>query len=41
MIVISAIMITVLCIVECIYMLAVKRSSDKYLLTLMMLEREE
>lgn len=41
MIVISAIMITVLCIVECIYMLAVKRSSDKYLLTLMMPEREE
>lgn len=34
-------MILLLCVVECIYMAAVKRSSSKYLLTLMAPEREE
>ena len=38
---ISAAMIVVLCVVECIYMAAVKRSSSRYLLTLMTPEREE
>ena len=33
--------ILLLCVVECIYMAAVKRSSSKYLLTLMAPEREE
>lgn len=39
--VISAAMILVLCVVEYIYMTAVKRSSSRYLLTLMEPEREE
>lgn len=34
-------MILLLCVVECIYMAAVKRSSSKYLLTLMAPKREE
>ena len=38
---ISAAMILVLCVIECIYMTAVKRSSSRYLLTLMAPEREE
>ena len=38
---ISAAMILVLCVIECIYMAAVKRSSNRYLLTLMAPEREE
>lgn len=38
---ISAAMILVLCVIECIYMAAVKRSSSRYLLTLMAPEREE
>lgn len=41
MLVVSAAMILVLCVIECIYMTAVKRSSRKYLLTLMAPEREE
>ena len=41
MLVISAAMILVLCVIECIYMTAVKRSSSRYLLTLMAPEREE
>lgn len=41
MIFISAAMIFVLCVVEYIYIAAVKRSSDRYLLTLMVPEREE
>ena len=39
--IISAAMILVLCVVEYIYMTAVKRSSSRYLLTLMEPEREE
>ena len=39
--VISAAMILVLCVVEYIYMTAVKRSSSRYMLTLMEPEREE
>ena len=38
---ISAAMIFVLCVIEYIYMAAVKRSSSRYLLTLMAPEREE
>lgn len=38
---ISAAMILVLCVIECIYTAAVKRSSSRYLLTLMAPEREE
>ena len=38
---ISAAMILLLCVIECIYMAAVKRSSSRYLLTLMAPEREE
>lgn len=41
MLVISAAMILLLCVIECIYMAAVKRSSSRYLLTLMEPEREE
>lgn len=41
LLVISAAMILVLCVIECIYMAAVKRSSSRYLLTLMAPEREE
>ena len=41
MMVISAAMILVLCVIECIYMAAVKRSSNRYLLILMAPEREE
>ena len=41
MLIISAAMILALCVVECIYIAAVKRSSDHYLLTLMVPEREE
>lgn len=41
MMVISAAMILVLCVIECIYIAAVKRSSNRYLLTLMAPEREE
>lgn len=38
---ISIPMIFVLCVIECIYIMIVKRISDHYLLTLMMPEREE
>lgn len=38
---VSAAMILLLCVVEYIYMKVVKRSSDKYLLTLMQPQREE
>ena len=38
---ISAAMILMLCVIEYIYMAAVKRSSSRYLLTLMAPEREE
>ncbi len=38
---ISAAMIFALCVIEYIYIAAVKRSSDRYLLTLMVPEREE
>lgn len=41
MMIISAAMILVLCVVEYIYIAVVKRSSDHYLLTLMVPEREE
>lgn len=41
MMIISAAMILALCVVEYIYMAAVKRTSDRYLLTLMVPEREE
>lgn len=41
MMVVSAAMIFALCVVEYLYMAAVKRSSDHYLLTLMVPEREE
>ncbi len=37
----SAAMIALLLVVECVYMTAVKRSSDRYLLTLMQPQREE
>lgn len=38
---ISVVMILGLCVLEYIYIIAVKRSSDRYLLTLMEMEREE
>ncbi|MFA9378371.1 MAG: FtsX-like permease family protein [Lachnotalea sp.] len=38
---ISCAMILLLCVVEYVYMMSVKKSSDKYLLSLMTLEREE
>ncbi len=38
---VSAAMILLLLVVECIYMTAVKRISNKYLLTLMTQKREE
>ena len=38
---ISGAMILLLCVVECVYITAVKNSSDRYLLSLMTLEREE
>ena len=41
MLVVSAAMIFLLCVVECVYMTAIKRSSDRYLLTLMQPQREE
>ncbi len=41
LLVVSAAMILVLCVVEWIYMTAIKRSSDRYLLTLMQPQREE
>lgn len=41
MLMISAAMILALCVIECIYIAVVKRSSSKYLLTLMEPEREE
>ncbi len=41
MMIVSAAMILALCVIEYIYMVAVKRSSDRYLLTLMIPEREE
>ncbi|MDC7286634.1 FtsX-like permease family protein [Blautia schinkii] len=41
MMIISAAMILLLCVVECIYIAAVKASSNRYLLTLMVPEREE
>ena len=41
MMVISAAMILGLCVIECIYIMAVKRSSDHYLLSLMAPMREE
>ena len=37
----AAAMILLLCVVECIYMAFVKRSSNRYLMTLMLPEREE
>lgn len=41
MLVISAAMILTLCVIEFVYMAVVKRSSDRYLLTLTVPEREE
>lgn len=41
MLVVSAAMIFLLCVVEYIYMTIIKRSSDRYLLTLMQPQREE
>lgn len=41
MIIVSGVMIFVLCVVEYFYITAVKRSSSRYLLTLMVPEREE
>lgn len=41
MLLVAAAMILLLCVVECIYISIVKRSSDKYLLTLMQPKREE
>lgn len=41
MFLVSSAMIALLIVVECIYMKAVKRSSDQYLLTLMQPQREE
>lgn len=41
MLLVSAAMILLLCVVEYIYMTVVKRSSDRYLLTLMQPQREE
>lgn len=41
MMAISGAMILLLCVVECIYMIGVKRSASRYLLTLMVPEREE
>ncbi len=41
MMIVSAAMILALCVIECIYIAVVKRSSDRYLLTLMVPEREE
>lgn len=41
MMIVSAAMILALCVIEYIYMVAVKRSSDRYLLTLMIPEWEE
>ena len=41
MLVVSASMIFLLCVVEYIYMTVIKRSSDRYLLTLMQPQREE
>ena len=41
MLVISGIIILLLCVVEYIYMAVVKRSSERYLLTLMQMQREE
>lgn len=38
---ISALMILFLCVIECIYMAVVKRSCNRYLLTVMEPEREE
>lgn len=38
---IAGAMIFVLCMIECLYLVAVKRSSSRYLLTLMVPEREE
>ena len=38
---VSAAMILLLCVIECVYMSVVKRSSDRYLLTLMQPQREE
>ena len=41
MLLVSAAMILLLCVIEYIYMRVVKRSSDRYLLTLMQPQREE
>ena len=41
MLMVSAAMIFLLCVVEYIYMTVIKRSSDRYLLTLMQPQREE
>ena len=41
MLLVSAAMILLLCVIECIYMKVVMRSSDRYLLTLMQPQREE
>lgn len=41
MLLVSAVMILVLCIIECIYMTVVKRTSCRYLLTFMTPNREE
>lgn len=41
MLVVSAAMILLLCVVECVYVTAIRRSSDRYSLTLMQPQREE
>ena len=41
MLMVSAAMIFLLCVVEYIYVTVIKRSSDRYLLTLMQPQREE
>ena len=41
MLLVSAAMILLLCVVEYIYVTIIKRSSDRYLLTLMQPQREE
>ena len=41
MLFVAAAMILLLCVVECLYMQTVKRTSDKYLLTQMQPHREE
>jgi len=41
MMIISVAMVLLLCVVEYIYMAVVKKSSNRYILTLMVPEREE